>query len=1363
MVGSAIRVWKTWMVAFSLVTVEIAYSQEVIFRHYSTDEGFTGSGFKTMAQDSLGFLWISSTSGLYRFDGYSFETYQSASISNKVLHVDSYGNLWLTFEDQLARYDRHTENFIANQAAPAGAKIQSVCFQNATTIWIGTAAHGLSQFEIPSDNKSFYSNDLERDNFDANNSIQAIVDYGNSLLLGTKNGLWLFGKKSKAFSRPLCSSADCFIKRDIKKIFVHNEHIWLWADEQLIKVTKEFLIEQQLVLNRIQHQFDFQKKFIDARVKEIAEDNKGKFWIASQGLGLTYYDPNEDKLTNYRNKDSDPHSIPSDVLNHVMVDRDENIWATTVNKGIVQIKKQSLVFHNYLKGISSTGVGILPFEGGTEIFVGTNGSGLWTSSYNVGDIAGMKFERLEMKPIVRGFENVVEVLIGKKNIWIGTMQAGVAGLLFNNNGQTLNRSLLLQHQDSNGNTITDNLIASIWEAPDGRLWVGTFNGFNIINPKTYGDPGSIITYQHNRNNSNSLIHNGVTKFLPEEDGSMLIATFGGIDRVKNIDGPAEIQFEHLLSNIYCKTMHRTIKGTLYITTQAGVYQGIKRMGKYEFTKLSALGDRNFTYLEEDMLGKLWVMSFDGLFYYDPDKDFALSFKKEDGLPSSRSVAAGSSAQTPDGKMVFGNAEGLTVFDPMSLEIDKTRAKPILTAIKINNNLISAGTSTTGLALSESINTVKEITLNHTHQILSLEFSAMDLTAPEKNIYEYQLEGFDDKWITTHSKNRTATYTNLIPGQYKFKVRASNRDGVWGEHITTLNIAVLPPPWKSWWAYTLYAISALLLLWAARRNIIQRERLASELQLEQLELKKTQEVDRLRSTFFTNISHEFRTPLTLIQGPAQNMIDKLKKEKHVKSTEALPQLDLILVNSERLLRLVNQVLELSKLESGGLKKDISEEEIFAFLKMVIGHFSLLSIQKRIKLSDRFPNQAITALFDKDKLEKIVSNLIFNALKFTPENGSILISARIHLISGTTSYCLLLDVTDNGVGIPEDQIGKIFDRFFQVREGDTQNAGAGIGLALSKELSEFLGGSLTVVSKKSQGSTFSLSLPIEVVHIEETIAVNPSASVSSPFEEYSDDSNRDNAVASKPILLIVEDHVDLRKFICLCLGDDYEYLEAGNGKEGLSMATEQLPSLILSDVMMPEMDGIEMCNKIKQDHRTNHIPVILLTAKASNESKLFGLDKGADDYIVKPFNKDELVLKIRNQILAIQRIQEKIRLDLLSGSTIINAISADEKFIARVKGIIEKRISDEKLGVESLAEDVGLSRVQLYRKINALTGMSVNDFIRKLRIQKGAQLLTQHWGTVSEIAYEVGFSNPSYFSKCFKEQFGVIPSSYNNQNA
>jgi DNA-binding response OmpR family regulator len=436
--------------------------------------------------------------------------------------------------------------------------------------------------------------------------------------------------------------------------------------------------------------------------------------------------------------------------------------------------------------------------------------------------------------------------------------------------------------------------------------------------------------------------------------------------------------------------------------------------------------------------------------------------------------------------------------------------------------------------------------------------------------------------------------------------------------------------------------------------------------------------------------------------------------------------------------------------------MSESNIILFLKQIVGSFSSFAIQKRISYIQQFRDYGIRAKFDKDKLEKIISNLISNALKFTPEQGAIIVNVSV--ITSTGSGEVEVQVTDTGRGIPEDQMSKIFERFYQVSEDGNVNVGTGIGLALCKELAEFLGGNLKMESKVGKGSRFTLSLPLETAELVETTPDEPIILVHHNEELRVDSALHVEDNLEKPIVLVAEDHSDLWQFIIECLGPNYSFIEASNGKEGLHHAIEQIPTLVLSDVMMPEMDGIEMCRKIKLDQRTSHIPVILLTAKASDDSKLSGLGIGADDYIIKPFNKEELKLKIRNQVAARGRMQKRIRLEFLSESTTIKAVSADEKFLERLKKVVETRISDELLSVESLTEEIGMSRAQLYRKVTALTGLSGTEFIRKLRLQRAAQLLQQQVGPVSQVAYEVGFSNLSYFSKCFKEQFGVLPSEY-----
>ena len=390
------RSLRTLIITLSILSGTCANSQEVVFRHYSSDQGFTGAAFKAMAQDSLGFLWITSGTGLFKFDGYTFTNYQSAILGNmpplhtqgqdEFIKVDPSGKVWIAFNNYVAWFNRDKNLFIPIKVSSGNAKVQSLWFESENIVWMGITGKGLTRLDISTEKMVSFSNQTQtNDKFDDNNTIKSIVDKGNSLLLGTKNGLWLFDKENKLFSRPRCSDEECnsILNGDIKKIFLHSNHAWVWVDEQLVKVNADYAIVQRLELNKIQQQFDFEKRFVDARITGIAEDHEGKFWMASQGLGLIYYDPQRNLLKNYRNDKNDVNSLPSDVLDEVMIDRDNNVWATTVNKGIVQLKKQSLVFYNYLNGMSSTGVGMLHSENGLQLIVGTNGRNLWKSAYDL--------------------------------------------------------------------------------------------------------------------------------------------------------------------------------------------------------------------------------------------------------------------------------------------------------------------------------------------------------------------------------------------------------------------------------------------------------------------------------------------------------------------------------------------------------------------------------------------------------------------------------------------------------------------------------------------------------------------------------------------------------------------------------------------------------------------------------------------------------------------------------------------------------------------------------------------------------------------------------------------------------------------
>jgi DNA-binding response OmpR family regulator/two-component sensor histidine kinase len=540
------------------------------------------------------------------------------------------------------------------------------------------------------------------------------------------------------------------------------------------------------------------------------------------------------------------------------------------------------------------------------------------------------------------------------------------------------------------------------------------------------------------------------------------------------------------------------------------------------------------------------------------------------------------------------------------------------------------------------------------------------------------------------------------------------------------------------------------------------------------------VDRVKTSFFTNISHEFRTPLTLIKGPVDTMLERYKDDP-----EAVTKLKLVQRNSDLLLKLINQLLDLAKLESGTLKVEKTDGEVYSFVRGVAGSFESMARQKGVDLKIETPEGTLPARFDKDKVETVLINLINNAIKFTPQGGQVVVKAMTGNFTAEAQRrggSLSLVISDTGIGIPPEHQSKIFERFHQVSEAHKE-VGTGIGLALVKELITLMGGEIGVKSEQGKGSAFTVTLPLEPASSDklqaasdELLAVRHDPLAVSGNQGLINESNSGNGSASslqlaagsstetdsRPQVLVVEDNADLRAFIIDSLGPEFHFHQAENGKLGLQLATEHIPDMIISDVMMPEMDGMEMTRRIKEDIKTSHIPLILLTAKSGEDSKLEGLSKGADDYLTKPFNKQELLLKVRNGTARMQKLREKLKTDVLSNQPTEKILSQDEQFLNKVKETIIDRMSDEQLSVESLADDIGMSRVQLYRKVSALTGMAVNELIRKLRLQRAAQLLSQNWGPVSQVAYEVGFSNLSYFSKVFKEEFDVLPSEYETKN-
>jgi signal transduction histidine kinase/DNA-binding response OmpR family regulator/ligand-binding sensor domain-containing protein len=1332
------------------------------FRHYNLKDGLDELRPEPMVTDGLGFVWFLHTFSLSRFDGYDFRVYrhdpndsllnfeyQMLNLGAVNLLVDPQGELWLAnafLEHQsgyIFKYDRQQDGFIRFKPDLNGSRIGPIGFDHKETIlWLGgRKGTGLFQFNTKTGKTQKYLNpNSDSSSLHLINTITSIQDYDSVLLLGTRKGRWIFNKTSNNFKHFLISPKDSLFLSSFDGSFIgiprEQGHQWARTSNR-----KTFLIldSSYSIIKRL----DLPDEFNYNRY-QIAPD--GKVWFATLGHGLYRWDSNDNSFTNFRKNKADPYSLSDNDVYDITIDSKKNFWVSTAS-GVSRLEMSILQFYNTQDEANYNYYSI------ENSHVGIKADEISIAQITLED--SIPIQSLKMKPFSKT-ANLEE----KRIFWVSIFQSGVIGLPINSNSGLPQNSIIRSYtkDPNNPNTISTDSTSVVWEDQHQNLWVGTYYGLNRVSLNMpYGEPRSVVRFRHNPRDSTSISHDVVRDILKEDDNSLWIATESGVDLLRDGKFLHVFKDHERVSDIF-----KTSDGTLFVGTLGGLYEGEKKDGIYAFTKstvvTTAIGESPA--FAEDRQGRIWITTHDeSLICYDRKLKIAIKFGEPDGLVPSWRLG-----QMKSGIMVLRNRNGFSVFDPLSLKISEDKVLPLLTKLEINNKLPVVGNRKVGkddYHIKAAISVLDYLELDYRHNDFTIEFSAMDMSAPEKNLYRHKLEGYDNDWIEANYKNRRATYTNLPVGEYTFKVKASNHYGVWSDQERSLKVIILPPPWRTWWAYSGYGLLVAGLLVWARKNIVQRERLKSSLALakveqekEHFELEKAKEVDKVKTSFFTNISHEFRTPLTLIKGPVQNILDRYKDDPKLQE-----QLKLVQRNSDLLLKLINQLLDLAKLESGSLKVEKTEGDVFSFVRAIASSFKSFARQKNVSIQVNVPEGSCPALFDKDKVETILINLINNAVKFTPSGGSVIITASL----SPNAQGLVFSVRDTGIGIPPEHQSKIFERFHQVSEAHKE-VGTGIGLALVKELVTLMGGEIAITSEVGVGSEFTVHIPIELVASHQLPVTGDQTPVTSDQPETgnwkpaTESTLKEHGQSAKPHILVVEDNTDLRHFIIDSLGNEFLFLEAENGKQGLDIATNEIPDLIISDVMMPEMDGITMAGKIKTDIRTSHVPLILLTAKSSEDSKLSGLSSGADDYLIKPFNKNELLLKVRNGVNRQLKLRERLRAELMSTAPKVEVLSEDEKFLNSVKEKILERLSDEQLSVESLSDDIGMSRVQLYRKVSGLTGISVNELIRKLRLQRAAQLLQQKWGPVSQVAYEVGFSNLSYFSKVFKEEFGVLPSEY-----
>jgi len=956
------------------------------------------------------------------------------------------------------------------------------------------------------------------------------------------------------------------------------------------------------------------------------------------------------------------------------------------------------------------------------------------------------------------------------NLWIGTYGSGLYRL--NVKGGSLQNIKMFSERV---NTQSVNYNKVVYCDKENNIWIGYW-GFGLarLDPSS----GNYKGWWHQPSNPFSISYEDVWSILQDKEGRMWIGTDGGglnlfVDEAggKFLRWMAEDSASISSNSIYsiCESQHLEDSNEndviLWLGTNNGlnkfVVKGSANQNKFpskpkvEITHYSTddgLSDNTIKSIIEDESGNLWIGTSSCITLLNTRINTFTNFSKADGVIGG-DINLSSAVRNADGVIFLGGTDGLNYFYPSDINLSSFEPTVLITDFQIFNKSVPIGEES---SLKTSLLNTNEITLAYTQNVFSIQFASIDYTSPKSIQYAYKMEGFDNDWVNSGSR-RFVTYTNLNPGEYTFKVKSTNSDGVWNENFSQMKVVITPPWWQTPWAIGMYALIFILGVWGIIKFQTYRTRLQHELKMQEFEAHHLREIESMKSRFFANLSHEFRTPLTLIKGPLEQLISGRIKDNLVDYYKML------LRNTEKLQNLIDQLLELSQLEAETIPLNKQPHELVGLLKGFTYSFMPLAEQKFISLNFSSAVDKMNMSLDRDKLEKIINNLLSNAFKFTPSGGKVSVDLLAELRT------VKIKVSDTGTGIPEEYQAKIFDRFFKVEDDSKRNqAGSGIGLALVKELVELHSWNISVESKEGAGTVFTLTIPLEKTIELEDEKTLPSfiKSADKKPEAFSlliDDEIKDESEEAEspgnPVILFVEDSPDVRSYVNDLLKPDYKVLLADRAEEGIKLALENMPDLILSDLMMPGMDGIEFCNKIKSDWQTSHIPFILLTAKVTDESKIEGLETGADDYLTKPFNYEELAVRIKNLIEQRKRLREKFSKEINIQPEKLTSNAVDGEFMQRVLNAAEKNIGNAEFDTEHLAQELFVSRRQLHRKIQAITGQGPGEFIRVFRLKKAALMLIEKKLNVTQIALEVGFESPAQFTRAFKKHFNCLPSDFN----
>ena len=1372
------------------------------FEHITNSDGLMHNSIRFSFQDSRGYMWFGTNNGLYKYNGYEFKIYNNelgnkySLIGNRITSIseDSSGKVWIGTNKGLCTYNRDSDSFVRDLYNSEISSyfnfhnfINTIFIDTLDNIWLGTP-QGL--YNLKKSSKGFKLSVFKTSNqVDglASNYISCITQYKEGLLIGTPNGLNKLEFSDDDQVKITRIKNNVIGSVNIKSLFVDSDlSIWVGTLNGLHKIETSIDNTFNVYTNYLA---EIENSFANNSINTIHQVDSSTIWIGTLNSGIFELNKDENVVKIYQQNPRNIYNLKSNDINNIFKDDFGVVWVSTNRGGVSKLNLNKNKIDHFKNNdfnsnsLSGNLINTIFEDSNQNVWIGTFKTGLNLLMNNSKEKEFIHFNKADV-----GSNNIHAICEDNYgNIWLGSKSDGITQVQVQKG--KISKTARFTKENTN-NALMVNNVTIMYKDKRGDIWMGggPNSGLIRLTPnKEFGKLPQITQFQKLKENTNSLTSNYVFSIYEDSQNVLWVGLNGsGLVKIIRDENNNPIHYTRImgreeypsgLNNNQIFAIHEDNYQNIWIATFGG---GLNKILKEEINKKhpkiikykqeNGLPSNEIYGILEDKNQNLWISSNSGISKYDIENKTFTNLGLKDGLQA-LNFRKGAYFKGRNGMMYFGGINGFNSFNPNSFVKNEVPPKVELTGFKLFNNEVGVGEKILGKAvLNKNISETNEIVLKHGHNSFSFEFSAMHYASPNQNNYMYMLDGFDKDWISTSSKRRFVTYANLDSKDYVFKVIASNSDNVWNSNARELKLKVLPALWKTWWAYTIFILFTIFLMWLFRRNILVRAEYRNSLKIEKLEKNKIKVLNKMKLEFFTNISHEFKTPLTLILGPLQNLLKMEIVDSKLK--ESLLIMDR---NANYLFRLINQLMDFRKAETNQLKVITSKGNLVDFCEEVVLSFNVLANEKHLNLSFESSESELIVYFDWDKMDKILNNLISNSIKYTPDSGNIKVSLSF-INNGISKRSNVLDVRseieiiveDTGVGIPKNQISKVFKRFYQVEDSNKSNSfGSGVGLALTKKLIDLLQGHIKVKSNHNEGSQFIVRFPVitskndlmreaeisseEVIFSESGLVINENI-----HKEIGD------SIKTLPSLLIVEDNPDMQTFLKSSLEESYKILQAYDGVQGLKIALENIPNIIISDVMMPNMDGIQFCNEIKQNEITNHIPFILLSARASIDHKIEGLKVGADVYIPKPF--DMRLLKIKTQKLLEDRefLIEKFaskRITLDSQKIGIN--HTEKAFLEKAEKVIEDNLTNSEFVVEDLGRALSFSRMQLYRKFKSVRGLSANEFIREYRIKKAALLLRETDLNVSEILYTIGFTNRSYFSKCFKKTFDMSPKEYSNK--